>query len=130
MALISRLGRWNMVRFAKLGALDSRDELGTTWIFWILRNVVCKVLCLCIPLGLPDGPNPRGYQARHVVTTPRRGTRRGPIFEASEASVATNNLALLGTTSSNHKYNKNLLGGWAGFALPTFLVKQRKSWCP
>nr|DAY16896.1 MAG TPA: hypothetical protein [Caudoviricetes sp.] len=63
-----------------------------------MRKVVCKVLCLYIPLGLPDGPNPRGYQARHVVTTPRRGTRRGAIFAASVASVATNNQALLRTT--------------------------------
>nr|DAU77400.1 MAG TPA: hypothetical protein [Caudoviricetes sp.] len=63
----------------------------------------CEKSCVkyCVyayPLGLPDGPNPRGYQARHVVTTPRRGTRRGAIFEASEASVATNNLVYLGTT--------------------------------
>nr|DAU77401.1 MAG TPA: hypothetical protein [Caudoviricetes sp.] len=38
----------NMVLFVKLGALDSRDELGTAWIFWILRKVVCKVLCLSL----------------------------------------------------------------------------------
>ena len=60
--MISRFGWWNMVLFVKLGALDSRDELGTAWIFWILRNVVCKVLCLCLPLGLPDGPNPGGIK--------------------------------------------------------------------
>nr|DAX42839.1 MAG TPA: hypothetical protein [Caudoviricetes sp.] len=63
-----------------------------------MRNVVCKVLCLCLPLGLPDGPNPRGHQARNIVTTPRRGTRRGAIFVASEASEATNNLVYIGTT--------------------------------
>lgn len=79
-------------------SFSSRDKLGTTRISRFLRNIVCKVLCLCLPLGLPDGPNPRGYQARHGVTTPRRGTRRGPIFVASVASVATNNQALLRTT--------------------------------
>lgn len=46
-------------------SFSSRDKLGTAWIFWIfwiLRKVVCKVLCLCLPLGLPDGPNPRGIK--------------------------------------------------------------------
>lgn len=126
--MISRFGWWNMVLFVKLGALGSRDEIGTAWISWFLRNVVCKVLCLCLPLELPDGPNPRWHQARHVVTTPRRGTRRGAIFVASEASVATNNLVYLEQPSIT-KNTTIFLGGWAGFALRTILVTQRKTEC-
>nr|DAT95735.1 MAG TPA: hypothetical protein [Caudoviricetes sp.] len=44
---------------------------------------------------------PGGHQARHVVTTPRRGTRRGAIFVASGASVVTNNQAIPRTTKHN-----------------------------
>ena len=88
----ARISWFGWVALAVEGNLVSRSslvKLCAAMIFWVLRKIVCKVLCLCIPLGLPDGPNPRGHQARHVVTTPRRGTSRGAIFVASEASVAT-----------------------------------------
>ena len=88
-----------MVLFVKLGALDSRDELGTAWISRFLRSVVCKVLCLCLPLGLPDGPNPRGVPSapcrNHAPTRDEEGSYiRSERSERSneQPSLTENNL--------------------------------------
>nr|DAN41332.1 MAG TPA: hypothetical protein [Caudoviricetes sp.] len=49
---------------------------------WILRSVVCKVLCFYLPPSWSLRSKPTGvHQARLDVSTPRRGTRRGPISE-------------------------------------------------